>query len=369
MHAAWLRPTSTISAQRLADQWRSLKQSNFFTDVELEAIARVEQEETRGAENGVDESLTALPDQDSQGRRDRIADQDVHESVAVNAHEIVDVDQDVDQDSHLCRGRIADHDRRRSASRDSADLDRMRDNSLHDDPTDMSWDVPDADSELFVSLHQVFTRHSGAPMDSRERLPVPRGIGWGRLSGVVHRVNGALSHLLSLLRDRGHPLSLECLNNATFSAAVLVLQQLNVRFPGNEADHRKRNRPPGSLPGWQVRIEKRIHHLRQDVSRLTSYLNMHPQPGPVACTSRIHRIYGIRSQHEATLLLEVQKMELVATAARFRAYKTSQARRVDNTLFQTDQRAFYRRLQSQTRPDTGVLPPLSLMVTCQHLSQ
>ena len=61
MHAAWLqvRPTSTISAQRLADQWRSLKKSNFFTDVELEAIARVEQEETRGAENDVDESLTA----------------------------------------------------------------------------------------------------------------------------------------------------------------------------------------------------------------------------------------------------------------------------------------------------------------------
>ena len=92
-----------------------------------------------------------------------------------------------------------------------------------------------------------------------------------------------------------------------------------------------------NAPRWQLRIERKVANLRQEIGRVTQCVKGN--------TSKRLRAKMAHVNEENLLThLDTLKQKLKVQAARLRRYKKSYQRHLDNALFQRNERAFYRRM-------------------------
>ena len=342
LHHEWetLRPDRPVSSQRLADQWRLILRNKYFAEAELE--------ELRNRVVGVeDDDADPRDDNDPRGDDDR-------DRVPVR----LDNADPVEEPEAAIASDASEPDLETSSSTvDNAEHRAVR---LLTEVVDAAMREPDGeppiptfpdgtpvtgkDAALFMNIVNAFRKYSVTPLEERPKLPALASTPSRILNNTVHNANKLIPVLLLQLPNQ-QPLTLTDINNIVFSIAAAVTTTIHssTSLPTEtETSHR----PSQHLD----RMKKKVKHLRADVSRLTSFVRR-LDPGKLACSisgSRVADRYRLSSAQQAVDLLELRKMELLATAARVRRYEQQRKRKYHNNLFDRNEHAFYRHLEKTT---------------------
>lgn len=100
-------------------------------------------------------------------------------------------------------------------------------------------------------------------------------------------------------------------------------------------------------PAWQQRLEKDIEKLRADCSRLTQYINNNRSNKVVKRVEAIFISSFTHTRHENTSkkpeeFLDTLKHKIALKVHRFKRYKKAPQRKLDNAIFSTNEKIFYR---------------------------
>lgn len=98
------------------------------------------------------------------------------------------------------------------------------------------------------------------------------------------------------------------------------------------------------LPPWQRRLENKIAALRKDLSILVCISENKMMKDRKQAQDVISK-YKINNEEELMLTIEQSKQKLTATAQRLRRYRTRQNQYLQNKMFQSNTKMFYRKLR------------------------
>ncbi|KAL4720164.1 hypothetical protein ACJJTC_008346 [Scirpophaga incertulas] len=138
-------------------------------------------------------------------------------------------------------------------------------------------------------------------------------------------------------------------------AARPKLPKLNSYIRTNElqiTEHTENRRNKlGNTPPWQHRLEKDIEKLRADCGRLTQYINDNRSNKLVKRVEAILKNTYIHTKHENNNkkleeFLDTLKQKQALKVHRLKRYKKAQKRRNENGLFSTNEKLFYRNLNT-----------------------
>ena len=354
-----LRPDREVSVQRITDQLRFIRRTKKVSLVEEESIRRqliAEGKLPAGASSPV---ATGVESDRDVSLPSATAAVDLSDAVVPAVPSDEERDTIECADSASCAGPVAAvvsgaelsvaearvEDPSTAPRRPSEDVRALVPGEGSGEDTTVQLDIAEEERTWFRKLHSLYREYSDKVVSDRPRLPAARSRGC-KLATPVSHVNEAIGHMIQHLESQGASITLECIDNLVYSAAKLVLEELPAPPARGTPRHGVHTGDSVSRPPWLERLERRIHGLRQDVSRLTSFARLHPEPCGLGKNDRVHRIYGVKSVQEASLLLEVKKMELAAAAGRVKRYKAAHSRFVDNTLFKRNQGAFFAKLRS-----------------------
>ncbi|XP_015437850.1 PREDICTED: uncharacterized protein LOC107192997 [Dufourea novaeangliae] len=143
--------------------------------------------------------------------------------------------------------------------------------------------------------------------------------------------------------------TIEELHIIIYSAAYTTLK-LNKQTP-----IKKTNTTPRK-PKWQIRIEKKIETLRQNIGRLTQYVKGNTSN---KLTRKIQNILQNTENPETKLDTLKQKMTVYST--RLKRYKEANLRRQENNMFRNSERRFYSEIQNTET--VKIIPPTKEQTT------
>lgn len=338
-----LRPDRTISKGHLLSQRRYIQSSKKISDIEEDAIRKQLEEEgvLERRELGVamaDETDDPVPLTDnatvhqpshSQTRGDAAyQSHQLHESPERSLTPDENIHGSTGSHSpHMCENAAQPREHRGNASASHL-------------PTEA----------LLTKLRGMYERTSITLMEDRAVLPTPRHVPRKCMGTATAKVNKAIQELL----ERKEPDNINDLNNMVYAGARLALGMVTDLEENSTASAPNVMQENHSAPPWQERLSRKINNLRADVSRLSSLLPRAELDGNGLVCEKLTKIYGVRTLQETRYLLEMKKMELQAAAARLRRHKTEHQRRNDNNLFRTNEKLFYRRLNT---PAVETTPP------------
>ncbi|XP_030749987.1 uncharacterized protein LOC115877806 [Sitophilus oryzae] len=194
--------------------------------------------------------------------------------------------------------------------------------------------VETEETRTFQILQKNILLYSG--MNPRMRPTIPRLKTSNQTKNIISTVNNVLAHIINDCND------IITLHDYIYSAAVTITEMHNQTTTTAHSTRSKSRQP-----AWQTRLEKKIKWIRKDIGILTQYTTSTKH------TSRITRKVNIiidkyKNDYNKTTaeILDYTKQRLQIYANRMRRYKEAYQRRIDNKLFQNNQKAFYRKIQN-----------------------
>lgn len=142
-----------------------------------------------------------------------------------------------------------------------------------------------------------------------------------------------------------HTYTIEEVHGIVYSAAYTTLT-LN-----NQDIHQTKKCKP-KIPRWQIRLQDNIERLRQNIGRLTQYINGN-RSQKLAKEIQVHTENN-NSIDTLNILLDTWKQKQAVYSTRLRRYKEASDRR-QNSVFQNNERKFY----NNFKPKQGAIthPP------------
>jgi len=357
-----LRPDRAITKQHLMDQYRFITRSGKISSVEMEALREQLQQEGLIQQDGEASSSDTMVDHhgDVHGRVGISVEPGAAPSIdlfasATTASETLSLQPPVGScgSAYISDGAVwsasitssndipSGADLQASVTASGSDEDAPRGSVLTLDDGD-----PVEPDEVFMKLEALFAQVRDGAVDQRKSIKVPREVPKKKLSAATGKVNRAMGRLIGGFvspDDR----TLEVLDCVVYAGAELVMELIGCRLSTGNTNEEVRSNTLPKAP-WRLRMEKKIASVRADVSRLTSYLSSNTLTDDNIQGHRVHRIYGVVTVQQARDILGLRKLELEAAAARLRRLNLENKRRKENSLFETNQRQFYRQLSRPT---------------------
>ncbi|KAG6438808.1 hypothetical protein O3G_MSEX000243 [Manduca sexta] len=210
--------------------------------------------------------------------------------------------------------------------------------------TTNSNDQPSLSTELQQQLEEMFweTFHTFKDTHPTTRPYLPKLKPSKRLASIINYLNtDILTKIVTIDTDfkTTHAIIYCAAYTATKFNGAKILDTCNL----NSNSERK--------PRWQRRLEGRISELRANIGRLTEYIRGVRSTALQKHINKIKEQYKIHSQHETqnndlSHYLDTLKQKLNALASRLRRYKETTLRKVQNKQFGNNEKLFYRNLTS-----------------------
>lgn len=232
------------------------------------------------------------------------------------------------------------------------------DNDHVEQPTE-SEDTDDQPNEQETLLQTSDTTPQHAEIDTEEieneliknviywkgiypsnRPALPKLIFKKDTTSTIHKVNLVINKHISDIE------TLEDMNIYIFAAAMTTIQ-LN----GQKLSINRNNSNNNGKPKWQVRLEKKIEKFRQDIGRLTQYNKGNRSKQVMKKLNHLLKL----SKETPIELLDTLKQKLAVYSTRLKRYKESNERRKQNSLFNKNEKLFYKRIN--TGEEINIIPP------------
>lgn len=220
---------------------------------------------------------------------------------------------------------------------------------------------------LHDSLNDIYEatklHYQGMPLDLRPKIPKLK------CSANVYEIIGQVDKLIA--PNIIEASSLEEVAGLVHCAAIATCQHLGykVRVGNGTSLHKKpfeRQKPPM----WLKKIENQIAQARRDISHIAEYFR---DKGGISVKIRasirsiLRRLKVRRTQDDLERRLKMEderlRQRIVALGARIRRYNEAATRKKENNLFSSNQKGFYRYLESRGTSDNDDmnLPSASAM--------
>lgn len=205
-------------------------------------------------------------------------------------------------------------------------------------------------------LEETIAEYRQVPLESRPRLPrVP-------LSIKVRDVVGAINQMLPSFLEGS--IDLWDTDTVLFGAAMAVCHIAGVRMPGTGPTTPRSSR----IPAWQRRIRGRITRARVLIGKLTSFRSGNTRPRVMRFVAEAFAGQDIDMSHPnfaqtVTERIDYLKQKIAAWGKRLRRYSEMVKRHEHNRLFESDQKKFYRTLESPEMRSTGARPDQADVLT------
>lgn len=226
---------------------------------------------------------------------------------------------------------------------------------MNEEPVETQMDT--ATEELELQLLEEFNKakieYEGIEPQHRPSLPKQRDS--KRLSILINTANQHL--LIHMLNDINNYIELDIVIYS-MAIAVLTLNGAKIYSRHNIINHQTKN---DRLPAWHYRLEKKISQLRNNIGILTSFKG--GSKGK-RTKNKVKKLMSIHSTHtnfdpvNITIdeVVDTLKQKLSVYAQRLRRYKKSNKRKEDNSLFNRNQKFFYRSLNNSETTSSSELP-------------
>ncbi|XP_050561144.1 uncharacterized protein LOC126912570 [Spodoptera frugiperda] len=208
-------------------------------------------------------------------------------------------------------------------------------------PVEQATITEEYTQQIYDKFKTTLTQYSGMDPASRPRLPkLPYNRNLFRLVNLFNE--SIIAHFIS------EEAQLTDLHTIIYCTALVISEELNFKITGETGNRRPRT---SIKPPWQQRLEKGIEKLRADCGRLTQYINNNRSHKVVRKVEAIFKNTRIHTRHEndnrtPEEFLDTLKQKLALKVHRLRRYKKAQQRRNDNTIFTTNEKIFYRKLNT-----------------------
>jgi len=196
------------------------------------------------------------------------------------------------------------------------------------------------DDQLHEATQAIISNYNELIMmdiAARNQLPVPRKVHSGVLKGITGTANKAIEHIIQCHTHAC--MSLFRINCLVYASARYILDTVRVKVTTTEAAETTK-------PRWMVQLENRIRDVRSEVSRLTSMLKF-----PSTSHRKWWITYGLATVNDLEALLQLKKDELLAMAGRMKRCKHNHKIKKANSVFQVNERLFYRQLREPPRAE------------------
>ncbi|XP_045510128.1 uncharacterized protein LOC123705416 [Colias croceus] len=191
-------------------------------------------------------------------------------------------------------------------------------------------------------LEETISHYRGIPVEQRSQLPRVPYRASTRLT--VETVNKLLPPYLETSTDIGDTGSI------LYAAAVVVCRAVGINFSNTGRGSPQRH----TTPAWRRRIETRIANARVLIGKLTAFRAGNTRPRVMrfvrsAISEISHNLPQAELLRIVTVRIDTLKQQVAAWGKRIRRYSETTRRHRENRLFESDQRKFYKYLQSGAR--------------------
>lgn len=323
-----------VSQQRLADQIRVIHRNNRISPTDREKIKTEIQQvlnDQRPASNHTNHS-TASNQQTSQTHEpnlNRINDEAVLTRMADN--QLTNT-----QTSHILTYQSS------STIHTSTQLSPTPHTATQALTSTFDTETENLDTDRLQLCEQLFSEHlikyRGTDPLSRPFLPKLKITRTSK--ATVNTLNQLINaELINIIQP-----TIEQVHDIIYCAALTATSIHNTikRNNSNNTEERVRRRTDNK-PAWERRLETKIAALRKDIGRLNQFVKENLSNRN---QGNMNRIYNNKQEAIDTLDYKTQKMQ--ALAKRLRRYKKSTKRHRDNTIFNNNQKAFYRSLNKES---------------------
>lgn len=210
----------------------------------------------------------------------------------------------------------------------------------------------DMDDRVTTEFSRALAEFDGTDPTRRPKLPKLR---------TSKTTNNIIAAVNTLLQERSRNCgSLEQLHLLVYCGAVTVLRSHNQQVRRPKSEYSDNNK--SVKPWWQRRIEGAIDNIRRELSRLTEFCK-NPQPSR-RLKNHVKKIFkkiGTHKKHpqhqqHVCEYIDLLKQKLKAKAKRLSRYVKCTNRKQQNSLFNNNQKAFYRNLGASTSNNNQALP-------------
>ncbi|KAG6439145.1 hypothetical protein O3G_MSEX000525, partial [Manduca sexta] len=145
------------------------------------------------------------------------------------------------------------------------------------------------------------------------------------------------------------------LHTIIYCTAVVISEELGYQI---QSDNTTVGHKEKSKAAWQIRLERNIEKLRVDIGRLTQYVKGNRSRKVTKRVEAIFKNTTTHTRHEndnkrPEEYLDTLKQKLALKVHRLKRYKKAQQRLIDNKLFSTNEKTFYRQLLKKQTPNTS----------------
>lgn len=177
-----------------------------------------------------------------------------------------------------------------------------------------------------------------AGTDPLRRPKIPRLKTRKDTNKTLARVNEALDMNIKNCNE------ITSLHDHIYAAAITTLELHNQKLITSESNNDRRRT---ETPPWETRLIRKIDSARKEIGILTQHLSntKHRQKTHQKANDIINR-YKNNVNNNTQEILDYLKQRLKIYANRLRRYRRSHKRRIDNRLFDSNQKAFYRNIQA-----------------------
>ena len=174
------------------------------------------------------------------------------------------------------------------------------------------------------------------PFESR--APLRRIYENAKAKRVIETANSVLNEVV---QASSRDLDITEINHIVYATGYLVSQI--ILGPAKNTDGRQPDRVKSSVPPWMKRIMKRIADTRREISLLAEASSKSNHTYKVQQKIlHVEQKYLIDNDTTRLMVAEKLKEKIQAWAQRIRRYKRRIDFRVQNRLFETDAKRFYR---------------------------
>ncbi|XP_064076354.1 uncharacterized protein LOC135194637 [Vanessa tameamea] len=205
--------------------------------------------------------------------------------------------------------------------------------------------------ELKNLLETALTKFQGT--DPKTRPKLPRLKESKLLHDLIYTFN---THILptffSLDSDLLH------LHTLIYCSALVIITKLGYKIKTGNIEDSSIQKKKSHKPAWEHRLENDIKKLRADIGRLTQYLKGNRSKKVVKKVEIIFKNTKVHTIHERENkkpeeYIDTLKQKLSLKSHRLARYRKALNRKQDNKLYSTNEKAFYRSLNSYTSNNTN----------------
>lgn len=203
-------------------------------------------------------------------------------------------------------------------------------------------ETPQPTNQIEETYNEIHIQYQGTDPLSRPFIKRPQNI--HNIKNTITTINQIIEKRIEESTNGPNIEELLTLVYCGAATATRLHEQPNTK------DNSTKKKP--TIPSWQRRLQKKIATLRKEIGIITQYSmgNLKKRPPQNLLPEN-------RSSETIIEILDTKKQQLQAQTKRLKRYKKSYQRKQENKLFNTNEKKFYRTLQT-TEQQMNNPPPI-----------